>query len=80
MYVSVLIWYLVNDNLSINFRYILSYKISNNIMTMIDEIKNKDVIQRVNISKDFCWKKVNKITKPRGKLIKKTRGRTHNKC
>ena len=80
MYVSILIWYLVNDNLSIHFRYILSYKISNNIMTMIDEIKNKDVIQRVNISKDFSWKKINKITKPRGKSIKKTRGRTHNKC
>lgn len=38
---------------------------------MIDEIKNKDVVQRINKSKDSSWKKINKITKPMGKLIKK---------
>lgn len=72
MYASISVLYLAKTNLLINFRYFLSsHKISNNIVMMIDKIKNKDVVQRINESKDSSWKKINKITKPMGKLIKK---------
>lgn len=56
MYVSISVWYLANDNLPINVRYLSQHKISNNIVRKIDEI---DIIQRINKSKRlFLGKKI----------------------